>query len=133
MTAVIPEQYHHLKDAPFIDLKKYQNELIFCKGGHEIAVSQIFQKHRLELKENLTVQNAETLVNMVHNNLGIGLISSFSLSSVSHRLIKKDISPQIIREVGMITPSFEEATPAAAEFMKMIIESETVRDRKSVV
>ncbi|AGN35817.1 LysR family transcriptional regulator [Bacillus sp. GM2] len=127
MAAVIPEQYHHLKDAPFIDLKKHQNELIFCKGGHEVAVSQIFQKHRLELKENLTVQNAETLVNMVNNNLGIGLISNFSLSSVSHRLIKKDISPQIIREVGMITPSFEEATPAAAEFMKMIIESETVR------
>ncbi|KJJ42532.1 LysR family transcriptional regulator [Bacillus subtilis] len=118
MIAVIPPQYDELKQEKHVDLKTYQDDLIFCKGGHEIAMSNAFQQHHIELKENLTVQNAETLINMVKNNLGIGIISNFTLSSVSHQLIKKDISPRITRDIGVIAHSFDEITPAAHEFIK---------------
>ncbi|MEI1421665.1 LysR family transcriptional regulator [Bacillus cabrialesii] len=120
MVAVIPPQYDELKQEKHIDLKIYQDDLIFCKGGHEIAMSNAFQQHHIELKENLTVQNAETLINMVKNNLGIGIISNFTLSSVSHQLNKKDIFPRITRDIGVITHSFDEITPAAHEFIKVL-------------
>ncbi|MBD1380907.1 LysR family transcriptional regulator [Metabacillus arenae] len=126
MVAIIPEN-HRLTQEKKIDLEKYQNEIIFCKGGHEIAISKIFQQNKMEFKENLTVQNAETLINMVKNNLGIGIISNFSLSSVSHNLIIKDINPRINRDIGMITHSFDDVTPATKEFiyvMKKFCESE---------
>lgn len=122
MVAIIPEN-HRLNQEKKIDLEKYQNEIIFCKGGHEIAISKIFQINNIEFKENLTVQNAETLINMVKNNLGIGIISNFTLSSVSHNLIIKNINPRITRDIGIITHSFDEVTPATKEFINVMIQS----------
>ncbi|MCP3738347.1 LysR family transcriptional regulator [Rossellomorea sp. BNER] len=119
MVAIIPENDRLIQEKK-IDLDKYQNEIIFCKGGHEIAISKIFQKNNIEFKENLTVQNAETLINMVKNNLGIGIISKFTLSSVSHKLIIKDINPRITRDIGIITHSFDEVTPATKEFINIM-------------
>lgn len=83
-------------------------------------MSNAFSQYNIELKENLTVQNAETLINMVKNNLGIGIISNFTLSSVPHQLIKKDIFPRVTRDIGVIAHSFEEITPAAHEFVKVL-------------
>ncbi|UQZ45065.1 LysR family transcriptional regulator [Bacillus subtilis] len=120
MVAVIPPQRDKLKLEKHVDLETYQDDLIFCKGGHEIAMSNAFSQYNIELKENLTVQNAETLINMVKNNLGIGIISNFTLSSVPHQLIKKDIFPRVTRDIGVIVQSFEEITPAAHEFVKVL-------------
>ncbi|MFB5664090.1 LysR family transcriptional regulator [Alteribacillus sp. HJP-4] len=119
MVAIIPED-HRLNREQQIDLEKHQNEMIFCKGGHEIAISKIFQEHNIKFKETLTVQNAETLINMVKNNLGIGIVSNFTLSSVSHHLIIKDIQPRITRDIGIITHSFDEVTPATKEFINVM-------------
>ncbi|MGC4378838.1 LysR family transcriptional regulator [Fictibacillus sp. Mic-4] len=119
MVAIIP-RHHRLHQEKKIDLLAYPNELIFCKGGHEIAIAKVFQKNDIEFKENLTVQNAETLVNMVKNNLGIGVISAFTLSSVSHQLLVKDIHPGVTRDIGIIAHSFEETTHAAKEFIKIM-------------
>lgn len=119
MVAVIPPR-DELKLEKHVDLETYQDDLIFCKGGHEIAMSNAFSQYNIELKENLTVQNAETLINMVKNNLGIGIISNFTLSSVPHQLIKKDIFPRVTRDIGVIVHSFEEITPAAHEFVKVL-------------
>ncbi|MED2948843.1 LysR family transcriptional regulator [Bacillus subtilis] len=120
MVGVIPPQRDELKLEKHVDLETYQDDLIFCKGGHEIAMSNAFSQYNIELKENLTVQNAETLINMVKNNLGIGIISNFTLSSVPHQLIKKDIFPRVTRDIGVIAHSFEEITPAAHEFVKVL-------------
>nr|WGD77108.1 LysR family transcriptional regulator [Bacillus subtilis] len=120
MVAVIPPRRDELKLEKHVDLETYQDDLIFCKGGHEIAMSNAFSQYNIELKENLTVQNAETLINMVKNNLGIGIISNFTLSSVPHQLIKKDIFPRVTRDIGVIVHSFEEITPAAHEFVKVL-------------
>lgn len=120
MVAVIPPQRNELKLEKHVDLETYQDDLIFCKGGHEIAMSNAFSQYNIELKENLTVQNAETLINMVKNNLGIGIISNFTLSSIPHQLIKKDIFPRVTRDIGVIAHSFEEITPAAHEFVKVL-------------
>ncbi|WP_318618964.1 LysR family transcriptional regulator [Priestia megaterium] len=122
MVAIIPDN-HNLSQEKMVNLKKYQADIIFCKGGHEIAISKVFQTHNIKLKESLTVQSAETLISMVKNDLGIGIISNFTLSSVSHNLIIKDIIPSITRDIGIITHSFNEVTPATRELIKIIVSS----------
>ncbi|TFE22675.1 LysR family transcriptional regulator [Cohnella luojiensis] len=119
MVAIIPE-HHSLEHEKKIDFEEYQNQFIYCKGGHETAMATILQEHNIELKENLTVQTAETLINMVKSNLGIGIISNFTLSSISHNLIVKDIQPRITRDIGIISHSFDEVTPAAREFIEVM-------------
>jgi len=122
MVAIIPDN-HNLSQEKRVNLKKHQDDIIFCKGGHEIAISKAFETNNIKFKESLTVQNAETLISMVKNDLGIGIISNFTLSSVSHNLIIKDISPSITRDIGIITHSFKEVTPATSEFIKIIVSS----------
>lgn len=119
MVVILPYD-HHLSQEKKVDLEKYRNELIFCKGGHEAAVSNRFKKNNVEFKENITVQNVETLVTMVKNNLGIGFTSHFTLSSVTHDLVIKDINPKITREIGMIAHSFDEVTSATKEFINIM-------------
>jgi DNA-binding transcriptional LysR family regulator len=127
MVAIIPD-YHKLSKEQEINLEDYQDDIIFCKGGHELALSEKFQKNNITYKENLTVQNAETLINMVKNNLGIGIISNFTLSSVSHNLIKKEIVPKVTRKIGIITHAFEEMTPASKEFIKHLVQDDNYLD-----
>lgn len=122
MVAVVPSD-HPLANETFVDLGVHRDNLIFCKGGHEMAVSASLRTHGIELPENLTVQSAETLIHMVRNRLGIGLIAKFTLSSVSHDLIVKDIRPGITRDIAIVTQSFEELTPAAKQFVVAISEA----------
>lgn len=119
MVAIISE-HHPAKNKKKIDFEEYQDEIIFCKGGHETAISTILQEHNIPFKENLTVQTADTLINMVKKNLGIGIISNFTLSSVSHNLTIKDIHPKITRDIVIITNSFDEVTPATKEFIHVM-------------
>ncbi|WP_291754429.1 LysR family transcriptional regulator [Lysinibacillus sp. UBA5990] len=131
MVAILPHN-HQLSQEKIIDLEKYCNEIIFCKGGHETAISNMFQKNNIDFKENLTVQNVETLITMVKNNLGIGVTSNFTLSSVAHNLLVKDINPKITRDIGIIAHSFDEVTPATKEFiniMNQFHKSETFSDQ----
>jgi DNA-binding transcriptional LysR family regulator len=122
MLAIIPDN-HSLSQEKSVNLKKHQDDIIFCKGGHELAISKTFETHNIKFKESLTVQSAETLISMVKNNLGIGIISNFTLSSVSHNLIIKDISPKITRHIGIITHAFNEVTPATKEFIEIMLSS----------
>jgi len=119
MVAILPHD-HHLSQEEKVDLEKYRNELIFCKGGHEATIANRFQKSNIEFKENITVQSIETLVTMVQNNLGIGLTSNFTISSITHNLIIKDIKPKITREIGLIAHSFDEITSATKEFINIM-------------
>ena len=119
MVAIIPK-HHPLKHEKKIRIEQYLDEIIFCKGGHESALTTVLEEHHIALNENLTVQTAETLLHMVKNNLGIGIISNFTLSSVSHDLLIKDVYPGITRDIGIIAHSFDEATPATKEFIRVM-------------
>lgn len=121
MVAVIPDD-HELRNTEIVDLGRYRHDMIYCKGGHEAAMNSILQPLHFNLESNLTVQTAETLIHMVRRRLGIGLVFDFTLSSVSHELIVKPITPVITREIGVIALSFEEISPASMEFVRMLRE-----------
>jgi len=122
MVAIVPAD-HPLAKEPIIDLDCYRDEVIFCKGGHEIAMTSILREYRIELGEGLTVQSAETLIRMVRNGLGIGLISNFTLSSVSHDLVVKEIRPGVSRDIGIVAHSFGEISPAAKQLVIALLQT----------
>lgn len=121
MVALVPAD-HPLAKESIIDLECYRDEVIFCKGGHEIAMTTILREHRIELGEGLTVQSAETLIRMVRNGLGIGLISNFTLSSVPHDLVVKTIRPGISRDIGIVAHSLGELSPAAKQLVNVLLQ-----------
>ncbi|MDT8716962.1 LysR family transcriptional regulator [Clostridium sp. 19966] len=116
MVGIIVEK----KDAVSIDLNEEQNNLIFCKSGQEAAINQLRKDHKISFNESLIVQNGETVVNMVKNGVGKGVISKFVLSSIPHDLAICDIYPPIKMEIGLIAHSFDDLTPVASEFIRII-------------
>ncbi|WP_183580437.1 LysR family transcriptional regulator [Paenibacillus rhizosphaerae] len=122
MVAVIPDD-HELQNTEIVDLGRYQHDMIYCKGGHEAAMNSLLEQYPIRLESNLTVQTAETLIHMVSRRLGIGLVFDFTLSSVSHELTVKPITPVITREIGIIALSFTEISPASMEFVRMMKET----------
>ncbi|MBW4080538.1 LysR family transcriptional regulator [Paenibacillus sp. S150] len=119
MAAILPEN-HPLQLEREVSLEDYRNELIFCKGGHEAVVLNTLEEKGIPFHENLTVQTAETLIHMVQKHLGIGIISRFSLSSVTHHLMIKEIVPRITRDIGLVANSFTELTPAGKQFLNIM-------------
>jgi len=68
------------------------------------------------------VQNAETVVRMVEEKNGIGIISKFTLSSILHRLQICPITPTFDMQIGLIANDLNDLTPVAQEFTRMIRE-----------
>lgn len=122
MVAIVPSD-HPLAKEPIIDLECCQDDVIFCKGGHEMAMNSILSEYQIELGEGLTVQSAETLIRMVRNRLGIGLISNFTLASVPHDLVVKTIRPGITRDIGIVAHSFGEISPAAKQLVSVLLQA----------
>ncbi|TCJ00928.1 LysR family transcriptional regulator [Cytobacillus praedii] len=117
MVGILQDQ-HEVKNN--IDLIAQQNNLILCKAGYEKVVSEIFKDNKINLNNSFIVQNADTLINMVKNGVGIGVMSEFILSSISHDFVICSIHPPIEMEIGLIAHSFKELTPAAAAFVNVI-------------
>ena len=103
-----------------IDLREEQSNLIFCKSGQEAAINQLRKDLRIRFNDSLIVQNAETVVNMVKNGIGKGVISEFVLSSVPNDLTTCTIYPPIKIEIGLIAHSFDDLSPVASEFVRVI-------------
>lgn len=119
LVAIIPLA-HELNTQDTIRLSEHQNDFIFCKGGQETAMLTLFAKEEIDFKENLTVQTVESLISMVENGLGIGIVSNFTLSSVSHHLSVKPVFPNIKRDIGLVTLAFKEASPATKAFITLL-------------
>jgi len=116
MIGVIADEQTHA----IIDLKEEQSNLIICKSGQESVINQLNKDPKIRFNESLVVQNAETVVNMVNNGVGKGVISEFVLSSVTHDLTICDIYPQVRMQIGLIAHSFDDLTPVASEFIRII-------------
>ncbi|WP_142673111.1 LysR family transcriptional regulator substrate-binding protein [Priestia endophytica] len=103
-----------------INLKTQQDNLVFCKSGQETAISQTLKDYKIYFDKSFIVQNAETVISMVQNHVGMGVISEFVLSSIPHNLKICEIDPLIEMEIGLIAHSFDELTPVATEFVNVI-------------
>ncbi|WP_066271054.1 hypothetical protein [Heyndrickxia acidicola] len=82
MVAIIHEN-HRLNQEKKITLENIRVKLFFVKVDAKSLYQKYFLKNNIEFKENLTVQNAETLINIVKNNLGIGIFLNFTIFSFS--------------------------------------------------
>lgn len=96
--------------------------LILCRAGLETVMEGLPSNHKFDFSRCLLVQNAETVVRMVEEGNGMGIISRFTLSSVAHNLRICPVVPTVDTQVGLIAPSLQDLTPVAQEFARMMKE-----------
>ena len=105
-----------------IDLTKEADRLILCRAGLETAIERLPNQSKIDCSKILLVQNAETVVRMVEEGNGTGIISRFTLASIPHCLRVCPITPSINTEVGLIAGNLKDLTPVAQEFIRIIRE-----------
>ncbi|OWA37294.1 LysR family transcriptional regulator [Saccharibacillus sp. O16] len=118
MLLLLP-QGHRLHAHPQVAIRELEGEdLILCRGGHEVAVLQAFEREGIEPRITFTTHNVSTMVGMTTQGLGIGIVSEMALSMHPHALQVRQTNPSIVRSIGMVLPSLEEASPAVQLFVE---------------
>lgn len=124
---------HPLRERTNISIQDLGNEdLILCRGGHEVAVLDAFEREAIEAQITFTTHNMSTMVGMVAQGLGIGVGSEMALSMHPHTLEVREVTPPIIREIGLAVPSLEEASPAVRLFIEKAVKR-FVSDSQDIV
>ena len=94
---------------------------IMCRAGYETVMETLtFRKSRLG--EKLIVQQAETVISLVREGNGIGIISELVLDSIPNGLYRNALKPPVETKVGLIALDMQDMAPAATALMSMIKE-----------
>ncbi|MDO3411883.1 LysR substrate-binding domain-containing protein [Saccharibacillus sp. CPCC 101409] len=118
MMLLLPDG-HPLRDKPRASIRDLDGQdLLLCRGGHEVAVLEAFERAGSRAKITFTTQNVSTMVGMVSQGLGIGIISEIALSMHPHALEVREIVPPIVRGIGVGVPSLEDVSPAVRLFIE---------------
>ena len=120
MTGVLPPGAPHRGR---IDLTRDAKEIVICRAGAEVAMERLIDRYDIDFKDSLVVRNAETVVHMVREGNGLGVISEFTLSSIPNELRRCPVVPQIDTEIGLAAHALGELTPVAGEFVRMVREA----------
>ena len=103
-----------------IDLRKGTENLIFSQPGKEIILEELSGKHKISFSKSLLFENPYTVVQMVLNGNGIGILSKFTVDAIPNRLQTCDVVPHFDIEIGIEASSLKDLTPVANEFYKIL-------------
>lgn len=107
-------------DTP-VDLYADSENYILCYAGHETVVEKL--KHeKIKLEHSFTVQQAETVISLVQEGNGIGILSELVLNSTPNSLHRHLVHPPVDVEVGIVANDLNDMTPVAILFLSMIRE-----------
>lgn len=118
MVGILPPD----SDTEIMEIGKETEHMILCRAGMETVMERLPSEQRIDFSRSLLVQNAETVVRMVDEGNGVGLISKFTLSSMSHHLRICQIQPTLDTQIGLLAYDLADLTPVAQEFARMIRE-----------
>ena len=77
----------------------------------------------------ILVQNAETAIHMVNDEIGVGIISEYTLNTLAPGCPKYPVIPDISFDIGLFANDLNDLTPAAAEFFRIICNNPTFHNR----
>lgn len=110
---------HDLAEKPAIRIQDIANEnIIICKGGSEFPVLHMFQKAEVELHVKFMTHNANTLLNMVQEGLGLAITSELSLTSLPPNVQIRELDPQNWRELYLAVPTIASCSFAVQLFLE---------------
>ncbi|MBQ8161087.1 MAG: LysR family transcriptional regulator [Clostridia bacterium] len=115
MLAVTREQQ---EDVP-VDLSINTENYILCHAGYETVV-EASSDQNVRLEHCFTVQQAETVINLVKEGNGIGILSELVLNATPNTLYRYAITPPVQMDIGIIANDLSDLTPVAYTLTQMV-------------
>lgn len=116
MLAVLPVD-HPLADHQTVTLEDLVNEaFILLEEGELSEPLEIFKENDLHPNIEYRVHDDYTIMSMVENGLGISILPQLVLNKVSYRIVTKEITPPIVRTIGLAYKN-KKALPIASRHL----------------
>ena len=107
-------------DGPVL-LNQNTEKYILCRAGYETVLEEL-KEQKIKLEHCFTVQQAETVINLVKQGNGIGILSELVLNATPNSLYRHTISPKVEMEIGIIANDLNDLTPVASTLAYMVKE-----------
>lgn len=115
MVAMLPK---HSRDIAEIDLARLPGVTIINRPAFETILD--FVREPVSLEHILTVEMAETAINMVLDGTGIGIFSAYTMDALAPGHVQCPLKQNIAFDIGILAHDLTELTPASQEFARMI-------------
>lgn len=103
-----------------IDLRNGTQNLILCRSGTETALDELSGQYKISFANALLFEDVYSVVQMVQNGNGVGILSEFTLDAIPNQLKTCDVIPHFAIEIGVEAYSLNDLTPVAAKFYKIL-------------
>ncbi|MDO4399828.1 MAG: LysR family transcriptional regulator [Coriobacteriia bacterium] len=95
---------------------------VVCKAGYETMVDALGASWE-GAGDCLVVQQAETVIGLVREGNGVGVISELVLNATPNRLCRHAIEPAIELEAGIVANDLDDLTPVAIALERTVLEA----------
>ena len=118
MLAVLPEG-HPLGENIFVQVGQLKQEpfILLDEGRGGGIVHDMVAAHP-EIDVQYHVADDYSILTMVENRLGIAILPELVLKNTNHRVIARQLQPQLRRTLGVIYPKREGLSTAARAFLR---------------
>lgn len=115
MLAVLPYN-HKLTNNENVTLKELSDEpFILLDEGQSSIPLKFFEENNLQPNIQYRVYDDYTIMSMVEKGLGIAILPELVLERISYNIIKKEIYPPIVRNIGIAFKD-RSALPIASKY-----------------
>lgn len=122
MLAVLPEN-HRLASHPTATLEELSKEsFILLEEGELSEPLEIFKENGIHPNIEYRVFDDYTIMSMVENELGVSVLPDLVLNKVNYKIVTKEITPPIVRTLGLAYKSKKTMPIASRYFVDFIIE-----------
>lgn len=116
--AAYPTQHRGLSE---LNLTTTNEMLIFNQPAFETVLDNLNRRQPfVDMRQVITVQSAEAAMAMVKAEIGVGIISEYTLDSLGENLQKCPVSPTVNFDIGVFANDLRDVSPAAREFIRIL-------------
>lgn len=108
-----------------VDLSIRPEKFIFCRAGHETAMEMLKTK-KINISAGFLVEQAETILSLVENRNGIGVVSELVLDHTRNSLHRYPTKPKIEYDIGIVSNDLTDLTLVATALKEMIVDFKTI-------
>ncbi len=102
-----------------VSLTENTEKYILCRAGYETVLEEL-KGQKVRLEHCFTVQQAETVINLVKEGNGIGIISELVLDATPNDLFRHPVNPAVEMEIGIVSNDLNDLTPVASTLLHMV-------------
>ena len=122
MLAILPEDHLLTKNSK-VSLEKLSKEpFILIEEGDFNEILDSFKKNGLHPNVQYRVIDDYTIMSMVESGLGISILSEMVMKKVRYRFTIKEVTPPIIRTIGIAYKNKKTLPIASRYFIEFLIE-----------